>query len=268
MKFSNLWRWDGTLGRGAYLFWGLVLFAIKYNVDRAVAVWVFQRSWSLYNYVLPGRVFELSAPADLQFCLTMLAVALPFVGAGVTLTMRRLRSVGWPLWLVVLFFVPLVSLLFFAVLSVVPAQAAREERDREAGWLARVIPDSKLGSAALGMAATIVLGLGSMALSVNVFRGYGLGLFVLVPFCCGLLAVLVYGFHQPRGAGECVGVAVLAVTLLGACLLAFAMEGAFCILLAAPLAVPLVVLGGLVARAMQQFGRGRSAVPPVIRPMS
>lgn len=267
-KLADLGRWEGEVSRGVYLVWGLVLFAIKYNLDRAIAWWGFHRDWSLFNYVLPGRVFQLSAMEDVTFCLTMLAVALPFVWLGVALTLRRLRSVGWPLWLVALFFVPLVSFLFFAVLSVVPAQGAREEQETDGGWLARVIPDSKLGSAAVGMAMTVGMGLGVMALSVNVFHDYGLGLFVLVPFCCGLVAVLVHGFHQPRSMGECVLGAVIAVTLLGVCLMAFALEGAICILMAAPLALPLAILGGVVGHAIQGCGRGRREVPPVIGAMS
>ena len=43
MRWSDLWRWDGEVTRGEYLGWGILLFALKYNLDRALAVFVFGR---------------------------------------------------------------------------------------------------------------------------------------------------------------------------------------------------------------------------------
>lgn len=270
MRFSDLWRWDGAVRRGPYIAWGLLLFAIKYNVDRLVAMRAFNRTWSPLNYVLPGRVFDLTSQSDVKFCLTMLAVALPFVWAGVMLTVRRLRSTGWPVGLVVLFFAPLVSFVFFAALSVVPpsgeemALPARGMRN----LLGRVIPQGRFGSAVLGVLVTAVLGLGAAALSTVFFRSYGLGLFVLVPFCCGLLSVLFYGYHQSRGLGECVVVALLSVAMLAGALIAVAMEGFICILMAAPLGGGLAIIGGFVGYLIQRCDRGRASTPPMIQAIS
>ena len=68
-----------------------------------------------HNYlVLPSEVAGLFGlpPEDRLFYLALLAVALPFIAAGVLLTVRRLRDAGLPTPLVLLFFVPLVNLLF------------------------------------------------------------------------------------------------------------------------------------------------------------
>ena len=67
----------------------------------------------------------MSSPArDLPLYATLAAVAVPFVWAGVFLTLRRLRDAGLPVWLVALFFVPFLNLLLFLVLCAAPTAAA------------------------------------------------------------------------------------------------------------------------------------------------
>jgi len=50
LKLSDLWRWDGEMGRGAYLFWGLLLAVVKYNLDRLIAVVWFGQHWSVFQW--------------------------------------------------------------------------------------------------------------------------------------------------------------------------------------------------------------------------
>ena len=49
IALSDLWRWDGRIGRGPYAVIGLVGFALKHNLDRYVAVAVFNKN--LLNYI-------------------------------------------------------------------------------------------------------------------------------------------------------------------------------------------------------------------------
>src|SRR5262249_58456667 len=56
------------------------------------------------------------------FALALLAVALPFIWVGVTLTLQRLRDAQLPLGLVVLFFIPAVNLLLILGLCLVPSR--------------------------------------------------------------------------------------------------------------------------------------------------
>ena len=53
MKFTDLWSSEGTIDRGPYALVGLVGFAIKHNLDRALATFVFHRKWGLFNYWIP-----------------------------------------------------------------------------------------------------------------------------------------------------------------------------------------------------------------------
>jgi hypothetical protein len=81
---------------------------------------------------------------------------------------------------------------------------------------------------------------------------YGWGLFVALPFCLGLFSVLLHGYHRPRSLSSCLGVATFSVALLGALLLALAVEGLVCLAMAAPIALPLALMGGSMGYLIQR----------------
>jgi hypothetical protein len=108
------------------------------------------------------------------------------------------------------------------------------------------------GSALAAVAVTSALAVGMTSLSANLAGLYGFALFLGVPFCLGLTASLVYGHHEPRTFGECVSVAVIAVVMASSALMAFALEGAVCLLMAAPLTLGLASVGALVGYGLQR----------------
>jgi uncharacterized membrane protein YhaH (DUF805 family) len=115
-----------TLDRQPYFWWGCALMAIKYNLDRAVALVGFNRSWYFWNYIKPYGFAAVDAlpPDDEKFYFILLISSLPFLIVGILLTLRRLRSAGLPLALCLLFFVPVINLIFFVILCLVPAKPA------------------------------------------------------------------------------------------------------------------------------------------------
>jgi len=256
MKIAELWRPNGTIDRGTYAVIGFVGFAIKHNLDRIVAL-AFGRTWGFFNYWIPlggaNSIAHLSRD-DAAFVATMVAVALPFIWIGVALTMKRLRSAALPSSLVVLFFVPLLNLVFLLVLCLVPEHEASSLPPTAAreSWLTPFVPESKLGSAAVSLLLTVPVGLALILLGTQILAQYGWGLFVALPFAVGLTAALVYGVRAPRTLGGCVGVACLSNLLLGGALLGLAFEGAFCLLMAMPLALPLAALGGACGYVLQR----------------
>jgi uncharacterized membrane protein YhaH (DUF805 family) len=259
MKVSDLWSWEGTIDRGPYALVGLIGFAIKHNLDRVVATAVFHRRWGLFNYWMPlGRAVRITSlnPSDRIFLVSILALSLPFIWVGVVLTMRRLRAIRLPAWLVVLFFAPYLNLLFFILLCVYPSQSAedlsRPPHAPQNRTLKGIIPDNNWGSAAMALLISSVLGAAATLLSVSALAVYGWGLFVALPFCIGLFSVLLHGFHRPRSLPSCLAVASLSVALLGALLLAFAVEGVICLMMAAPIALALSLMGGSVGYLIQQ----------------
>jgi len=274
MGFAEMWRLDGTIGRGRYALTGLCAFAVKFVVDRFVAMEVFHRVWLPWNYVLfpwrPKVIGIENVPAnpavnpwaratpgdEAAFAATMLAVAVPFIWLGVTLTVQRLRDAGQPLWLVALFFIPVINLVFLFVMCVMDSHPRGDAKEVATPWpntpgIGQWIPRSKLGAGLVAMVATVVIGLMFAAFSTQVLKTYGSGLFVAAPFCLGLFSVLVYSYHEPRDWWQCLMVSLVPIVLLGGVLVIVALEGIICILMAAPFAAGLAAFGGAIGYAIQ-----------------
>jgi hypothetical protein len=258
---SDLVRWEGTLDRGPYAVAGALLFVVKHNIDRFLASLVFDRPWGLFNYLWPSSADLTSLSSeDMAFYSMLLAIALPFITAGTLLTAKRLRSARLPVWLVVLFFLPFLNLLLFAILCVVPSATAAEDshtppmpaRARLGALLDRIVPDHPVGSAAMAVLLLVPVFAAAVALGVLVFKDYGWGVFVGIPFCLGLCSVLLYGYHEPRGFGTCLLVACLSCWFLGLAIAALAIEGAICLAMAAPIGMVLSLIGGAIGWAIQR----------------
>src|SRR4051812_26283688 len=84
----------GWIGPARFFGIGVFLFAMKFALDRTIARLVFDRGWSLINYLIPNESYALPAlpREERTFYLVMLAVALPFVAVGIIVTLRRLRD--------------------------------------------------------------------------------------------------------------------------------------------------------------------------------
>lgn len=237
---------------------GLGGFALKHNLDRLLAYYAFGRPWTLFNYWIPlhdaTRITSLQ-PGDATFLATMVLLALPFIWVGTVMTIKRLRSANLPTQLVFLFFIPYLNLLFLLLLCLLPARdtaaTSKEDGGERTPFLVRVVPKSALGSAAMAVLVTVPLGLGMVLLLTKVFAGYGFGLFLALPFTMGLVAALIYGVHEPRSVRGCIQVACLSTALLGLALFGLAAEGVICLIMAAPIALPLAAFGGMVGHSVQ-----------------
>jgi uncharacterized membrane protein YhaH (DUF805 family) len=258
MDFLNLWKFNGKVGQKTYAIVGLIAFFLKENLDRFVASFYFHQPWNILNYWVPlNSTATLRAlPQDLaRFSAAMLALALPFIWLGVAMTVRRFRDIGQPVWLAALFFIPYLNLLLFAALCLWPSREQPLHAE-SAPWpgprsLDELVPKSKLGSAVLSIVLTSLVGLLFVSLGTVVMGAYGWGLFVALPFCLGLFSVLLYSYHAPRDFGACIAVSLLPVVILGGVLLLVAIEGIVCIMMAAPIALPLAFLGGLLGYRIQ-----------------
>ena len=267
IDLRDLFRWEGKVDRGRYALVGLVGFALKHNLDRIVA-FLYGREWGPFNYWIPldrAARFTSLPRADAQFLLVMALLSLPFIWVGIAFTLRRLRSIGWPSWPVVFFFLPFGNLAFFLLLSLMPSRDAQALEPRP-GFLSRLIPGSQVGSAAMAVLLTLLLGIAAGAISLQVFEDYGWSLFIALPFCLGLTSVLLYGYHEPRRWTACTFVSVLSVALLGVAFIALLFEGLICLAMAAPIMLPLALIGGWVGYVIQRRPRsaGASAQAPAM----
>jgi uncharacterized membrane protein YhaH (DUF805 family) len=245
----DLFAFSGTLDRRRYVTIALVGVLLKHILDDLLAA-SFHRAWTPLNYLVPlgvpVRITALSA-SDRAYLLEMLLLALPFAWVGLAITAKRFRTIGWPPWLIILFFVPIANIASFAVAAAWPdgvSVAAPPSR------FARYAPQDPLGAAIAALVLTVPIGLALIAVGTQLLEGYGWGLFAAIPFVQGALSAIVFGARQRRTLGQSVSVALLSVGVTVAALVALAIEGVVCVLLAAPLAGAFAVIGALFGHAV------------------
>jgi uncharacterized membrane protein YhaH (DUF805 family) len=267
VRFIDLWRWRGSVDRKTFAIVGFLATVVKQLMDLQIArIFNPNRSELFINYWTPlGMPVPLSGVSRTQasFLFALLVAAIPFMWLGLAMTVKRLRDVGQPVWLSVIFFVPIVNILFLLVLCFAPTNSLRVRNDEAnsverdgAPWpktrgLGRVIPESKLGAALFAILVSAAIGLSCLLLGTVFLETYGWGLFVALPFCLGLFSTLSYSYHRPREFGESMTVALLPCALIGVVLLAVAIEGVICILMAAPIAAFLACCGGILGYTIQ-----------------
>jgi len=255
----NVWTWHGRVGRARYLVTGVVLLAVKHNIDRFLAA-VYGYPWGIFNYWVFDSIDSIvgarslaNLPDRATFYTLLVLIALPFIWIGTVMTLRRLRDAKLPLPLVVLFFLPLINLIFFAILSAVPSSSSSDEPSRLlSARVRRLIPEGEFGSAVFGVVATVFLTSLEIVFTTNGLGNYGWGLFVGIPFFLGLSSTLIYSFHRPRSLGKCLLVATIATGLVGLVLFAIAVEGIICLGMALPLAHVLALFGSFIGWVLQK----------------
>ncbi len=239
---------------------GVLLSALKVGLDFGLAA-LFEQEWSLLFYVNPPRS-PLFSPGDetfdLNYYLSLFALAVPFFVVGVWLTAKRLQDAGAPKWLLVLFFVPFANLLFFVTATILPSRPAiRSEEGGPYRTHAPLFDESshKMFIAVLMSAcAGTVLTLGLMALSVGVLGEYGTGLFMGVPTIATFATTLIFfrliGSRRPHATALSLATAMTSLGLSMGIMILFAIEGLICLLMAMPLALIAGVAGWAIALAI------------------
>jgi Polyketide cyclase / dehydrase and lipid transport len=259
IQASDLWRWDGGVDRATFASIGITLSIVKYGIDFFLVHLLCGRSWMPLNYWMAGDTFgallynDALAPARWSLLIT----SIPFIWAGVALTLRRLRSADLSPWLVAVFFMPGLNFLLFVILTILPAK----DVPRRGVWpkdtvLGRWIPESGFWSAAASLVITTVPIGALILMGSTVLKQYGWGLFIGAPFLIGFFSTVLYEYHAPRSLLQSIGVTLMALGLLAGAILLFAIEGAICIVMAAPIAIGIAFVGTIVGHAMSLSGAG------------
>ena len=337
------------------MLYGVSLMILKYIVDTLLCLYVFHRPWSPSEYFVPGTIPDsnLFTAPNAGFTTTfyggMLLAALPFAYIGSILTLRRLKVIGLPPWLVILFYVPFINMVFFTILAVVehgptdekdmppfplietePESQTVSTKTREpqalsspspdassttpemlaaepsstfiseavppgsivvpadgggkvaslGEWKPRPAPDirrqsqivvlkpvsnphekflalmDKLpqdGAQAFFAAAALPVPIAVIAalFSVSILGTYGWTVFTAIPFIASIAAAILYGWRKPRNVLQCIQVSVVSLLIMACVLLLIPFEGVICLLMAAPLAVGIGVVGGAVGYLIQ-----------------
>ena len=245
----------GKIGRVPYAAWSVTIFLSQYLILLVAGDLPKSDAWS---YVVPHRALQIvGGNADLVQTLGI-AYLLIVAWALAALTFRRANDADIGGWLAVFAITPVIQILVILVLCFAPSS----EPDRES--LVAVFdaetsePASTWDPRALGVLAGVGLTLVAVALGTQVFRGYGAALFLLTPFVVGTVSGYVANYRADVG-GDQTGLVVAIAVILGSLgLVAAAIEGLICIIMAAPLGVGMALIGGFLGRAMA-LQRRRSA---------
>ncbi len=267
-RWLRLWfGFRDPVDRGTYFRHGVGLMVLKYGID-ALLIWRFAgRVWTPLNYLSPllSTRAELLRGAPTWLLPLLVAIALPFLWIGVSMTMRRAVDAGASPWIALVFFVPAFNYVLMLLYSILPSHpnvkwpfAARPET-----------VDDRLKSAMLGVAATLAITLLTVGMGVYLRRSYSAGLFLGVPFTVGYISSYIYNYGHERPAGQSIVIALASVTMAAGALVLFALEGSVCTVLALPLALaiafPGAVLGRIIARrgVHASTGAGMALVVPL-----
>ncbi len=240
------WTFDAPVRRRDYLLHGVGLVTLKYAGDVLLVALGTGRFWTPLDYLrsipfLMSTRFD-GAPAWLMPALALWT--LPFLWAGITLTLRRALDAGWSAWTTVAFFLPVLNYLTMAALCLLPTSAKISLRDERPRPYERRLP-----SALLAMAAGVLFGIGMVTLAVTHLRQYGLALFFGTPFAIGALTAFLFNRRYPASVRESRQVTFMTLALTAGSLFLLGSEGAVCLLMALPLSLIVGLMGAAVGRA-------------------
>ena len=168
------------------------------------------------------------------------------------MTLKRLRDAGLATRLVLLFFVPVVNVLFFLVLCLLPGRdELKNAQESQNSFLSTVLPRSRWGIATFSAIAGALVGCALGWFAIRGLGNYGWTLFLAIPFFMGFLSAWLYSYEHPRTLGECFTVALWSVLLAGLIIVGIALDGIICVAMAAPIAAVLALLGAYLSYAIQ-----------------
>lgn len=243
MRQATPWLFEvhGRVSRRNYLCWGVGLMVAKLAIDWTTCTLLFPRPWSPLLYLLAVPSAALHDGVNWQWWL-MALFALPFCWVGAALTMRRLRDAACSPWYTVFFVMPIANLVLFALATSLPTSTAVSSGPRSTSsgplpWFAKGVWPAVI--ATLATATQVWLAIGPLST-------YGGVLFLGLPFLQGFLVGLMARGQGFGGAARLLfisaGLSMTGLLLLGG-------EGLVCILMAAPIWVPMGLCGVLLGRA-------------------
>jgi len=252
----------GRIGRAPYAAWSVALFLSQYLVVLAGAGdggALLKANW--WIILVPHRaLITISGPWGLPQMLG-LAYLLLLAWALAALAFRRAVDANVvdgtaPFVIAPVIQIPAILFLCFAPSKVMP------EIRSTAGVAGMREPVSLWPAAFLGIVAGVGLTLVAVAVSTLIFRTYGNGLFLLTPFVIGLITAYIANLKADIGLGETALTVTIAIGVASLALVAVALEGVICIIMAAPLGLGMALIGGALGHAMALLTR-RSVGQPL-----
>jgi hypothetical protein len=225
---------------------------LKYVVDAAAIWWAAGIVWTPWDYLVP--LFSLTGTKIAQFPAGLnaflLCWALMFIWIGVTMSARRAIDAGMLPWIVVFFFVPFLNYVLMLTLALVPTGAVKRAGRPSYAEQVALERGRRTRSTVFGILAGAATGVAMIVMGVMALRTYGGTLFLLTPFLVGAVSAFVANRIRPRQKWQTILIGLGSLGLIGGVLILFALEGAICLAMAVPLAVPLQIMGSFVGMLM------------------
>lgn len=158
------------------------------------------------------------------------------------LSFRRANWAGGGHWLALLTMVPTIQMFAALALAILP---------RVGGRMTPVPPDEVAGrrQVLIGLFAGMSIIVLAVVVSALSFGAYGWGLFVMTPLLVGVTTGYAVNHGERRSVRSTINLVTIAGLLGSLALLMLALEGFMCIILIAPMALVLAMVGGVVGRA-------------------
>jgi hypothetical protein len=189
----------------------------------------------------------------------MLALAVVSGWLSVLLAGRRAldgRVSGW--WAAAML-IPVIQYGVFIRLLVPPLTPAPEDAAPAEGALA----DGFWKPAAEAILWSLALVIVAVGVGALVFRSYGAALFVTTPFLIGAICGFLCNRRGDIGFSKTLGVMTAALVIASLALVAVALEGIICIIMAAPIIWVMALIGAIVGVPIARIGRP-GARPPLM----
>jgi uncharacterized membrane protein YhaH (DUF805 family) len=243
----------GRIGRAPYAAWSVAIFLSQYLIP------LYTGHLDVLSYLIPHRALR-AVSGSVDF-VPVLGAAYLLIVAWVlaALALRRANDANLGGWVAAFAITPVVQIPVILVLCFAPSGPHRDlvrcfAPDREARTTVTRLETSQpiliWASAAQGVLAGVALTLVFVAVGTLVFGNYGSALFLLTPFVVGAVSAYIANHRDDIGGRQTALTVAIAVLLGSLMLLAFALEGIVCIIMAAPLGVGMALIGGVLGRAM------------------
>ena len=245
-----------NVSRGQYAATGFGLMVAKYAVE-ASSLWminsVFLKPVDFLNPVFSIRQ-ELVQGAPEWLGWVWFFWTLPFLWIAVTMSVRRAVCSGRSPWIGLLVLVPVVNLATMLMLTALSDRQPRKAvlRPDQQSDIRVEVPAQRFRRAALGVFVGLCIGFGLACVSIYAFDTYGASLFLGTPVLMGAVASLIFNSATRRKYSASIRLGMLTVVLAGGALLVVALEGVICIAMAAPIAIPLGGLGGVIGKIIAE----------------
>ena len=249
IRLPKLWinvRHD--VDRKDYLLSGCILMVVMYAGEAAL-VWILTREfYRPLDFLTPMQSVQLNNVSTSMMTAKFIWT-IPFVWIALSMSVRRAVDAGSTAWVGVLVLVPYVNYVIMLLLVAGPSRPRETPAPSSLvspGW-------SQFKSFLAGTLGGVIFGISMMALSVYIFQAYAAVLFIITPFLVGAVAAFFCRVSggEVRRAFFCSFTAIL---VLYCALVLFAFEGFVCILMAAPLAIVMALLGAGIGTMIARFG--------------